>query len=166
MPKIKLNKRAEKCEACVLGKQTRNSFKSNTPLITSKSFELLHMDLFGPTKTLSLSRCHYDFVIVDDFSRFTWVFFLSHKSSTFESFENFFNKIEHGNMNKICSILTDHGGEFDNNLFFKFCRDKGSNHKFASPRTPEQNGVAEQKNRTLIEMARTMLVESQLLKYF
>ena len=69
-------------------------------------------------------------------------------------------------MNIICSILTDHGGEFDNNMFSEFCRDKKINHKFASPRTPEQNRVAEQKNRTLIEMARTMLVESQLPRTF
>ena len=69
-------------------------------------------------------------------------------------------------MNRICSILIDHGREFDNNIFPEFCRDKGINHKFASPRTPKQNGVAERKNKTLIEMARTMLVESQLPRTF
>ena len=89
------------------------------------------MDLFGPTMTLSLSGCHYGFVIVDDFSRFKWVFFLSHKRNTLESFENFFHKIEYRNMNKIYSILTYHGEEFDNNLFYECCRDKRINHKFA-----------------------------------
>ena len=69
-------------------------------------------------------------------------------------------------MNRIYSILTDHGGEFDNNIFFDFCRDKGINHKFASPRTLEQNRVVERKKRTLIEMARTMLVESEIPKSF
>ena len=69
-------------------------------------------------------------------------------------------------MNKICFILTNHGGEFDNNICSKFCRDKRINPKFASPRTLEQNRVIEWKNQTLIEMARTMLVESQLPKSF
>ena len=69
-------------------------------------------------------------------------------------------------MNKICSILIDHGEEFDNNIFSEFCRAKRINHKFASSRTPKQNRVVERKNQTLIEMARTMLVENQLPKSF
>ena len=166
LPEIPFNKNENFCDACAQGKQTRKSFKSKAPVSTSKSYELLHMDLFGPTRTLSLNGKRFGFVIVDDFSRFTWVKFLAHKSETLTIFQEFFNKIEHGNVNKICSIRTDHGGEFDNNAFSDFCRHQGIEHLFSSPRTPEQNGVVERKNRTLVEMARTLLVEGQLSKRF
>ena len=69
-------------------------------------------------------------------------------------------------MNRFYSILTDHGREFDNNIFSDFCRDKGINRKFTSPRTQEQNGVVERKNRILVEMARTMLTKHDLPWYF
>ena len=68
---MKMNKQAELCESCIQGKQTRNSFKSSALIITTRPFELLHMDLFGPTRILSLSGCKFGLVIVDDLSRFT-----------------------------------------------------------------------------------------------
>ena len=86
LPEIKVNKDAKLCEAYVQSKQTKNSFKSNAPMVTSRPFELLYMNLFGPTGTLSLSGCHFGLVIVDDLSRFTWVYVLSHKNHTFEKF--------------------------------------------------------------------------------
>ena len=76
------------CDACQLGKQTRGSFKSKNIVSTSRPFELLHMDLFGPTRTTSLGGKKYGLVIVDDFSRFTWVLFLVHKDEAFDAFSN------------------------------------------------------------------------------
>ena len=67
---------------------------------------------------------------------------------------------------KISNILFDHGGEFKNNEFDQFCRTQGIHHKFSSPRTPEQNGVVERRNRTPVEMTRTMLIESNLPRKF
>ena len=124
------------------------------------------MDLFGPTRSMSLSGKKYGYVLVDDFSRYTWVFFLTHKYETFSEFQVFYKKIEQDEKFKISNIQSDHGGEFQNNEFDQFCRTQGINQKFSSPRTLEQNGVVERRNRTLVEMARTMLIESNLPRKF
>ena len=91
---------------------------------------------------------------------------MTHKNETFNKFQIFFKKIEQDGKYVISNIQSDHGGEFENNEFDQFCRTHKINHKYSSPRTPEQNGVVEKRNRTLIEMARTMLIESNLLRKF
>ena len=75
------------------------------------------MDLFRPTSSASLSGKKYGYVLVDDFSRFTWVFFLTHKNEAFNKFQIFFRKIEQDGKYKISNIQSDHGGEFENNEF-------------------------------------------------
>ena len=124
------------------------------------------MDLFGPSRTASLGGKHYAFVIVDDFSRFTWVIFLKFKDEALSIFENFCKRVQNEKGYTITSVRSDHGGEFDNDAFEIFCNNNGYDHNFSAPRTPQQNGVVERKNRTLQEMARTMLNENSLPKYF
>ena len=75
------------CDSCQLGKQVKTSFKSKNLVSTTRPLELLHMDLFGPNRVASLGGKLYAYVIVDDYSRFTWVFFLDSKSNTFETFK-------------------------------------------------------------------------------
>jgi len=115
---------------------------------------------------LSLGGKAYGFVIVDDFSRFTWVLFLTNKSEAFQEFEDFCKRVQKDGKYSITTIRSDHGTEFDNHYFNEFCRNLGITHNFSSPRTPQQNGVVERKNRTLVEMARTMLSENALPRYF
>ena len=87
----KLNFEKDKiCSACQLGKQTKSSFKPKGVISTSRPLELLHMDLFGPTRTSSLGGKKYGLVIVNDFSRFTWVMFLAHKDEMFSEFIRFY----------------------------------------------------------------------------
>ncbi|RCU35080.1 transposase, partial [Acinetobacter baumannii] len=107
----------------------------------------------------------YMFVIVDDYSRFTWVMFIATKDETFEIFVKFCTKVQYKKCYKITEIRTDHGGEFDNYKFEQYCDTIGIDHTFSAPRTPQQNGVVERKNRTLVEMARSMLNEKNLPKY-
>ena len=102
------------CDACQLGKQTRVSFKSKNIVSTSRPLELLHMDLFGPTRTTSLGRKWYDFIIIDDFSHFIWVFFLAHKDETFQVFSKFYRKVINEKRFSIQNIRSDHGTEFEN----------------------------------------------------
>jgi len=120
------------------------------------------MDLFGPTRTTSIGGKRYAFVIVDDYSRFTWVMFLSHKDDTLKNFEFFCEKVQRDKGYYISSIRSDHEGEFENKLFENFCDEKGYTHNFSSPRSPQQNGVVERKNRYLQDMARTMIIEHSL----
>ena len=81
------------CDACQLGKQTRNSFRPKNIVSTSRSLELIHMDLFGPTRITSLGEKKYGLVIVDDYSRFTWILFLAHKDETFLAFIKFYKRV-------------------------------------------------------------------------
>jgi hypothetical protein len=116
LPKIKFTK-DHLCDACQKGKQTRISFKSKNIVSTTRPLELLHMDLFGPSRIKSLGGNYYGFVIVDDFSRFCWTIFLVSKSDTFAAFERF-AKLSQNKLNtNIVSIRSDHGGEFENHLF-------------------------------------------------
>ncbi len=87
LPKLKFEK-YHICEACQKGKQTKHSSKLKNMVSTSKPLELLHMDLFGPSRTMSLGGNYYALVVVDDFSRFTWTMFLESKSNAFSAFKN------------------------------------------------------------------------------
>ncbi|KAH9698134.1 hypothetical protein KPL71_023896 [Citrus sinensis] len=165
LPKINFQK-DRTCEACQFGKQIKTSFKSKNHVSTSKPLQLLHIDLFGPSRYASLSGKFYAFVIVDDYSRYTWVLFLANKDDAIDAFRIFYKKVQNEKGYSITCIRSDHGGEFENHAFENFCNDLGIEHQFSSPRTPQQNGVVERKNRSIQEMARTMLNENSLPKYF
>ena len=154
------------CETCIKSKQVKSSFDKKKEISTRKPLELLHMDLFGPNRVASLGGKYFCLVIVDDYSRYTWVFFLSQKSDTFEIFQTFSKKIQNELELKIKTIRSDHGREFENHDFENLCDELGLMHQFSAPRTPQQNGVAERKNRTLLDMSRTMLAEHNLPGYF
>ncbi len=154
------------CEACQKGKQTKSSFDSKNIVSTSRPLELLHLDLFGPTRTASLSGKKYGLVIVDDYTRWTWVKFLAHKDESFTVFSVFCKQVQNEKGFCISTIRSDHGGEFENESFQTFCEENGIFHNFSSPRTPQQNGVVERKNRSLQEMARTMIHETNIAKHF
>ena len=98
--------------------------------------------------TFSLGGKHYCFVIVDDYSRFTWVMFLAYKDKTFSSFTKLYRRIQNEKGFLITNIRTDHGRELENEKFELFCDEHGIGHNFSAPRTPQQNGVVERKNRT------------------
>ncbi|GJZ98232.1 putative ribonuclease H-like domain-containing protein, partial [Tanacetum coccineum] len=118
--------------------------------------------LFGPTFVSSLMHKKYCLVVTDDYSRFSWVFFLRTKDETSEILKNFIKEIENLVDKKVKIIRSDNGTEFKNHVMDEFCREKGIKREYSVARTPQQNGVAERKNRTLIEAARTMLADSKL----
>nr|CAN62871.1 hypothetical protein VITISV_015208 [Vitis vinifera] len=140
LPKINFQK-DKVCEACQVGKQIKNSFKNKNFISTSRPLELLHMDLFGPSRTPSLRGKSYTYVIMDDFSRYTWVLFLNQKNEAFYEFSKFCNKVQNEKGFTITCIRSDHGREFENIDFEKYCNEHGINHNFSAPRTPQQNGV-------------------------
>ncbi|KAJ9545288.1 hypothetical protein OSB04_024995 [Centaurea solstitialis] len=139
------------CSACEKGKQTRASFKSKQISSISSPLQLLHMDLFGPVNVQSIAGKKYTLVIVDEYSRYTWVFFLRSKSDAPEEIILFVRKMERLNN------LTYPGNLLRSERYLS---------NFSSVRTPQQNGVAERRNRTLIEAARSMLSEANLATQF
>ncbi|KAJ9565935.1 hypothetical protein OSB04_001901 [Centaurea solstitialis] len=154
------------CSACEKGKQTRASFKSKQISSISSPLQLLHMDLFGPVNVQSIAGKKYTLVIVDEYSIYTWVFFLRSKSDAPEEIILFVRKMERLNNLTVRSIRSDHGTEFKNSTLETFFDQKGISQNFSSVRTPQQNGVAERRNRTLIEAARSMLSEANLATQF
>ncbi|GJY12869.1 putative ribonuclease H-like domain-containing protein [Tanacetum coccineum] len=152
--------------ACQKGKQHKASCKAKSVSFISQPLQLLHMDLFGPTSVRSLNHKTYCLVITDDFSRFSWVFFLRTKDETSGILKDFIRQIENQLNQKVKTIRCDNGTEFKNSDFIEFCGSKGIKREYSNARTPQQNGVAERKNRTLIEAARTMLADSFLPNTF
>ncbi|GJT17388.1 putative ribonuclease H-like domain-containing protein [Tanacetum coccineum] len=149
------------CVACQKGKQHKASCKAKLVSSISQPLQLLHMDLFGPTSVRSINHKTYCLVITDDFSRFSWVFFL--RSGILK---DFIRQIENQLNQKVKTIRCDNGTEFKNRDIIEFCGSKGIKREYSNARTPQQNGVAERKNRTLIEAARTMLADSFLPNTF
>ncbi|GJS88169.1 putative ribonuclease H-like domain-containing protein [Tanacetum coccineum] len=150
------------CVACQKGKQHKATCKSKLVNTISQPLQVLHMDLFGPTFVKSIMGKMYCLVITDDYSRFSWVFFLAKKDETSGILKNFITGIENQLNYKVKVIRCDNGTEFKNYEMSQFCGIKGIKNEFSNARTPQQNGVAERKNRTLIEAARTMLADSLL----
>ena len=124
------------------------------------------MDTVGPARVQSVSGKWYVLVIVDDFSRFSWVFFMEFKDEAFGFVRDLVLKLKNESQRAMRAIRSDNGREFKNSCFETFCHDLGLEHQFSSPYTPPQNGVVERKKRTLIEMARTMLDEHRTPRRF
>jgi hypothetical protein len=124
------------------------------------------MDLFGLVAYISIGGNKYDLVIVDDYSRFTWVFFLHDKSVVQDTFKNFAKRAQNKFETKIKKVRSDNGTEFKNTNIEKFLDEEGIGHEFSVPYTPQQNGIVERKNRNLIEAARTMLDEYKVSDQF
>ena len=136
------------CDVCQFGKQVRKSFKSKNLVSTSKSLELLYIDLFRPMNGISMGGKSYGFVIVDDYSRFTWVYFLAHKDEALHIFIKHCKKIQNEKSLTFINVRSDHEDEFENHGFESFYNENGYGHNFFAPRTPQQNEVLERKNHT------------------
>ncbi|GJV05723.1 putative ribonuclease H-like domain-containing protein [Tanacetum coccineum] len=155
------------CVACNKGKQHKASYKAITAVSTiSEPLQLLYMDLFGPTSIRSIDHKYYSLVVTDDLSRFSWVFFLGTKDETYSILKDFVTFIENQLNKKVKAIRCDNGTEFKNSKLIELCGSKGIKRDYSNARTPQQNRVAERKNRTLIEAARTMLADSKLPTMF
>jgi len=112
------------------------------------------MDLFEPTTYTSIGGNKYGFVVVDDFIRYTWVFFLSNKSDAFATFKSFVNRIHNEFETTIKKVRSDIGSEFKNTRVDELCDEFSIRHQVSAKYTPQSNGFVERKNRTLIDMAR------------
>jgi transposase InsO family protein len=150
------------CSACQAGKQVGVHHPHKNIMTTDRPLELLHMDLFDPIAYISIGGSKYCLVIVDDYSRFTWVFFLQEKSQTQETLKRFLRRAQNEFGLRIKKIRSDNGTEFKNSQIEGFLEKEGIKHEFSSPYTPQQNGVVERKNRTLLDMGGPCLMNTRL----
>ncbi|GJS43532.1 putative ribonuclease H-like domain-containing protein [Tanacetum coccineum] len=146
------------CVACLKGKQHKASSKSKIQNSITQPLLMLHMNLFGPTFMSILMNKKYCLVVTDDYSRFTWVFYLATKDETSGILKSFINEIENLVDKKVKIIRCHNGTEFKNRVMSEFYEKKGIKREFSIARTPQQNDVAKRRNRTLIEAARTMVL--------
>lgn len=157
----KENAEINRCKICPMGKQTRSPFpKSKTQ--SKKILELIHSDLCGPMENKSLGGAKYMLTLTDDFSRKTFLYFLKEKSQVTKTFKLFKNAIENETDHRIKKLRTDNGTEYVNNELLNFCEESGILQQFTCTYTPEQNGVAERANRTIVERAKCMLYDAGL----
>ncbi|KAL4325654.1 hypothetical protein GQ457_11G024920 [Hibiscus cannabinus] len=121
-------------------------------IIKKWDLQLIHMDLFGPIRTISLGGKPYAFVLVDDFSRYTWVLFLSTKDKALEKFITFSEIAQNDVGQNISHIRSDHATEFQNLGFEDFCNENGISHNYSAPRTPQQNANGGEESSKVDEM--------------
>nr|GFA78311.1 retrovirus-related Pol polyprotein from transposon TNT 1-94 [Tanacetum cinerariifolium] len=150
LPKLKFVK-DHLCSSCELGKAKRKSFHTKLTPSSKRQLQLLHMDLCAPMRVASINGKRYVLVIVDDYSRYTWTYFLRSKDETPEVLIDFLRLVQRGLQAQVRVVRTDKGMEFLNQTLHAYFAAEGIQHQTFVARTPEQNGVVERRNRTLVE---------------
>ncbi|KAG8502779.1 hypothetical protein CXB51_000565 [Gossypium anomalum] len=153
------------CEHCVFGKQKRVRFTRGIHN-TKETLEYIHSDLWGPSRVPSRGGANYMLTFIDDFSRKVWAFFLKQKSDVFSAFKSWKIMIEKQTGKQIKYLRTDNGLEFCSDEFNRLCKSEGIVRHLTVRHTPQQNGVAERMNRTIMEKVRCMLSNANLPKSF
>nr|GEX40518.1 hypothetical protein [Tanacetum cinerariifolium] len=155
LPSIEIPKQI--CEACMKGKQARAPFPNHASFRAKKRLELVHGDLCGPITPPTPAGNRYFMLLVDDFSRVMWVYLLKTKDEALRTFETYRNLIESETGEKIKMLRTDRGGEFMSKNFTEYCNRTGLKRHYTAPYSPQQNGVVERRNRTVMEMVRSSM---------
>ncbi|BBN68038.1 transposable element gene, partial [Prunus dulcis] len=150
------------CEGCQLGKQHRDWFPKGQAWRARNPLELKHTDLCGPMQTESIAGNRFFMLLIDDCTRMTWVYFLRYKSDAITCFRKFKSMVELQSGFKVKCVRSDRGGEFTSSEFSKLCEEGGIQRQLTTAYTPQQNGVVERKNRTVVEMAKAMLHEKNM----
>jgi transposase InsO family protein len=145
------------CEGCVIGKQHRTPFPRASPYRAQRGLELVHGDLCGPITPATLGGNKYFLLIVDDHSRYMWVETIRTKDEALRFIKRIRALAENESGLRLCAIRTDRGGEFNSGDVTAFCDEHGIKHFTTAPYSPQQNGVVERRNQTVVEMARSLL---------
>jgi len=158
-------KNLEFCEHCIFGKLHRSKFPKAVHR-TKGTLDYVHADCWGPSRVESLCGHRYFLSIIDDYSRMTWVFTMRHKGDAFSRFREWKTLVENQTGKKVKRLRTDNGMEFCSSEFNQFCKEHGIARHHTVRHTPQQNGVAERMNQTLLEKARCMLSNAGLARRF
>jgi hypothetical protein len=162
---IKADEALPVCETCVKGKQTRNPFTRSVSQST-ELLELVHTDVCGPMRVNSLAGSRYFVTFIDDKSRWCEVYFMKKKSEVIEKFKEYKCLVEKKTERKIKTVRSDNGTEYTSHYLEDFLKQEGIRHELTVEYTPQQNGVAERKNRSLVETARCLMIQSGLSASF
>ena len=150
------------CEGCIEGKMQRKPFKAVGEIRSTRKLQCVHSDVCGPMPTESVGKRKYFVTFIDDYSRCCRVYFMRHKSEVFGKFKEFEAATTNDSGEQIGTLRSDNGGEYVSSEFEAYLKSKGIHHELTVPHSPEQNGVAERMNRTLMESARSMIAHAGL----
>ncbi|KAM1674306.1 hypothetical protein ACFX15_039401 [Malus domestica] len=153
------------CSNCVLGKCAKLPFQDSL-CTTSRSLELVHADVWVPAPVCSISGYRFYVIFVDDFTKYTWLYPLKHKSEVFPIFVQFQALVKNLSRHKIGTLRSDSGCEFISSNFKHHLSLHGIQQQLSCPYTPQQNGCAERKHKHIVETARTLLIASQVPHQF
>nr|CAN63536.1 hypothetical protein VITISV_002860 [Vitis vinifera] len=154
------------CEECVVSKQHCNQFPQVKSWRAKKALELVHSDICGPIIPNSNGSKRYIITFIDDYSRKIWVYFLQEKSEAFVAFKSYKALVEKEVGNPIKFFRMDRGGEYNSHEFANFCENHGIRRQLTATYIPQQNGVCERKNSTIMNMVRSLLTTSGIPKSF
>ena len=165
LPKFKMDDMQNVCEACQFGKQSRHAFPKERNA-SGRPLEVVHSDVWGPTRTTSLAGSNYYVSFIDDHTRKVWIYCMKAKSEVFQHFKHFKTLVEKETRMQIKCLRSDGGGEYFSNEFSKFLDEQGIKRQFTCRYTPQKNGVAERKNRHIAEVARALMNEKEMPEYY
>jgi transposase InsO family protein len=154
------------CRDCIHGKQHHGNFPTQSTWRASQPLELIHADICGPISPISNNGKRYTLCFIDDFSRKSWVYLLTAKSEALICFQFFKKLVEKEKGLGIKCLRIDRGGEFTSTEFTNLCKANGIKRQLTTAYMPQQNGVAERKNRTMMNMVCSMLSDKKLPKTF
>lgn len=156
------------CSGCAQGKQHAAPIYHDGPTTVkaSRPLQIIHSDVVGPIKPVSRQGWRYAVTFIDDYSRFCWMGFLRSKDEVLVTFKKFVAAAQNKLDCTVSTLRSDWGGEYISQDFQEFLDERGIDHQYSAPHTPQQNGIAERLNRTIVEMARCMLHARKVPRYF
>jgi transposase InsO family protein len=153
-------------DACVAGKQRRAPFPEQVRRHAKHAIELVHGDICGSVSPPTPSGNHYFLLLVDDMSRFMWLVLLPRKDHAATMIKNFQVSVEAKTRWKLKTLRSDRGGGFTSVEFGRYCMERGIQRQLTAPYSPQQNGMVERRNQSVVVMARCMLKAKKLPSYF
>lgn len=160
----KVDKRMLVCDACELGKHTRSSYRPSG-VRSCEPFILIHSDVWGPCPVTSLSGVKWLVTFIDCFTCMTWIYMMKNKSEVIKCFQDFHKMVSTQFAKQVHILHSDNGTEYINKEFVVYLSEQGMLHQTTCPGTPSQNGVAERKNRHLLEVARSLMFQMNVPKF-
>lgn len=154
------------CDSCLAGKQRRRSFPTEAKFRAKNKLELVHADLCGPIAPITPSGNRFFLLLVDDFSRYMWLILLSSKDQAAESIIRLLGGVETQAGRRLGTLRTDRGGEFTARSFADYCAAQGIARHLTAPYSPQQNGVVERRNQTVMGTARSMMKAMRMPSWF
>ena len=164
-PSLFKNNDIFQCEICQLAKHQRSVFKTK-PYKSTRPFVMIHSDIWGPSRSHNLYSKRWFISFIDDHTRVCWLYLLKDKSDAEQTFINFHNMVKTQYSTNIQILHTDNGREYFNQILGEYLNTNGIFHQSSCTNTPQQNGIAERKNKHLLEVARSILFTTNTPKKF